>query len=383
MRWYPVGYDFGNSETNLTILKGKEILKNAAPTAFVAINKNAMKNLGVEISTGEAFAHQFEDESHTIAFGHLALMQGVPTESRRGDDLRYASKYSVRGLLSLSASLLAEKEYGLYVVTGLPADLFTKSPGLRKQIKEGLEGTYTFSIDAGKTWRTAHIQIATVVMEGAGALLAFGGQIGKATESGVVDIGGATTDLYAQRGQIPMADFCKGKRIAVETATQMLKDAFEASFGPRTLTDLEARECMFAYAAAKNAKRKKAIPQYPNIAVYGKMVEAKELEFMVKQAVEHVADEIASFVSSAWRQAGASRFNPVLLIGGGSYYFGDALRERIPHLKVPEDPTFANALGYASLAQRLLQMRNAEARREAQRIEPTQQGESEAPALGQ
>ena len=38
----------------------------------------------------------------------------------------------------------------------------------------------------------------------------------------------------------------------------------------------------------------------------------------------------------------------------GVYYFYNFLKKRIPHLSRPDDPIHANALGYCSLASRLL-----------------------------
>ncbi len=348
--WYAYGHDFGNTETNDVLLKNGKAIKDDAPTAFVRVDKNAMRNLGIEVDKNSAFVHQFEEEAHAYAFGDLALQQGVEVWTGRGDEKRYTSKFSVRALLTLSASMIPDKEYGLYVVTGLPADYFIKYPDLRKEIKRALDGKYCFTIDSGKTWRTVTVEIASVIMEGAGALMAYGGsqQANKATESGVIDIGGGTTDLYAQRGGVPMPEFCKAKRVAVEAATQFVKDVFEQENPRRPLTDLEAREIMFAFASKKKSA-------YPLISSYGKVKDAKELEHLAKQAVEQVAGEIETFVASTWRQAGGgARFNPVLLIGGGFYYFHDALKARIPHLQAPDDPTFANALGYAKFAESLL-----------------------------
>jgi hypothetical protein len=242
---------------------------------------------------------------------------------------------------------------------------------LRQDIKEALKGDYEFTLD-GDTWRKAHIEVGAVVMEGAGALIASGAIIqNKTTESGVIDIGGGTTDLYVQRNNIPISEFCKGKRVAVETAQTILMEAFEAKYSPRVLTALEARDIMHAFAAPGKKKN------YPQISVYGKAVDVSELHSMTAEAVNQVAGDILSFVSSAWRQAGgAARFDPVLLIGGGFYYFFDAIKKRIPHLTAPEDPTHANAIGYATLAARQLLNRNQEAAKKAAAVKAVQQPEA-------
>jgi len=189
-------------------------------------------------------------------------------------------------------------------------------------------------------------------MEGAGALIATGAIQNKTTEAGVIDIGGGTTDLYVQRGNIPVTEFCKGKRLGVEAAQALLMAAFEKKYSPRVLTVLEARAIMHGFVSGK-------IKDFPQISVYGQSVPATELQAMTCEAVEQVSGDIVSFVSSAWRQAGgAARFDPVLLIGGGYFYFYRSLKERIRHLEGPEDPTHANAVGYATLAARMLLKRN-------------------------
>src|SRR5260370_29600114 len=88
-----------------------------------------------------------------------------------------------------------------------------KNETLRTRIKDMLDGVHKFSIDGGKTWRTVAIQVGTVVMEGAGALIAYAEKLLPTTESAVVDIGQQTTDLYAQRGNVPMLDLCRNKHI--------------------------------------------------------------------------------------------------------------------------------------------------------------------------
>src|SRR5205085_9364141 len=142
------------------------------------------------------------------------------------------------------------------------ADTYIKNMALRNSIKAALDGTHVFTIDNGKTFRHVTIEVVTVVMEGAGALITYGDKsISKTTESAVIDIGGRTTDLYVARGQVPVSDYCKGKPLGVESAAQMLMDTFENEY-ERSLSLLEAREIMYAYASNGDLS-------YPDIAVYG------------------------------------------------------------------------------------------------------------------
>lgn len=358
MRWYPYGHDFGNAEMGgVTVLQGANCARSI-PTAFAKADISAMHNLGVKIDQPNTHFIRLHGEAMAYSVGELAMQQAVDVYQGRGDIQRYASKYSLRGLLTTAASLIPAAEFGLYVVTGLPAETYIKNMGLRNEIKAALDGTHVFTMDNGKSFRRVTVEVATVVMEGAGALIAYGEKTtSKTTESAVIDIGGRTTDLYVARGQVPVSDYCKGKPLGVDSATQMLMETFESKYD-RSLSLLEAREIMYAYASNSSINVGNSSLSYPDISVYGKTINVLELERLTREAVTQVGSEIVSFIASAWRQsdrdAVAASFKPVLHVGGGVYYFYNILKQRIPHLSRPDDPIHANALGYCTLAGRLL-----------------------------
>lgn len=392
MRTYGFGWDFGNTETGaVMIVKGKQ-LRFTTPTAFARVDTTTMQNLAL-LEGGEEFEDkgnskakgkgkavapvvvvedpneappviepdnviiQMQNESMTFAFGHCALTQKGDPWTGRGDYQRYASSYALRGLLASSALMQSDKEYSLHVVAGLPAEYYFDHPKLRDDIKARLNGTHTFTLDGG-TWRTAHIEVAAIVMEGAGGLITYPG-LSKTSEAAVIDIGGGTTDLYAQLGATPLDDFCKGTPVAVESATKILKKTFLGTY-KRPLTDKEARDIMRAFASGKKK-------HFPQIAAFGVLVQVEEVQTMVEEAVESIAEDIVGFISATWRD-GIARFVPILLIGGGAYYFFDAVKNRIGHVIEHEDPTFANAIGYATLAARKLLRKNQEAAEKAKVI---------------
>src|SRR5690348_4282027 len=127
MKWYPYGHDFGNSEMGgVTVIHG-DILSLSIPTAFAKADTNAMRNLGVSVDQTNTHVIQFHGEAMAYAVGELALQQSVDVYNGRGDIQRYASKYSLRGLLTVAAALIPDTEFGLYVVTGLPAETYIKN----------------------------------------------------------------------------------------------------------------------------------------------------------------------------------------------------------------------------------------------------------------
>src|SRR5438132_8910240 len=228
MKWYPYGHDFGNAEMRgVTVLQGMNVSRSA-PTACAKADVNAMHNLGVKVDQSDTHVMRFHGEAMAYTVGELALQQAADVYHGRGDIQRYANKYSLRGLLTVAASLIPDPEFGLYVVTGLPAETYIKNMALRNSIKAALDGTHVFTIDNGKTFRRVTIEVVTVVMEGAGALITYGDKsISKSAESAVIDIGGRTTDLYVARGQVPVSDYCTGKPLGVKPTAQRIMDTFE------------------------------------------------------------------------------------------------------------------------------------------------------------
>jgi len=394
MRTYAFGWDFGNTETGaVMIVRGKQI-RFTTPTTFVRVDTTTMQSLAslesgeeVEQMNGRSKAKtkgnvapsvvavdnpngppsviepdtiivQLQGESMSFAFGHYALLQKGDPWTGRGDHQRYASSYALRGMLAASALMQTDKEYGLYVVAGLPAGYYLDHPTLRDAIKARLNGTHTFTLDGGQTWRTAHIKVAAIMMEGAGALITYP-NLSKMSEAAVIDIGGGTSDLYAQLGATPIDDFCKGTPVAVESATTILKKSFFQEF-QRQLADKEARDIMRAFGSGKKK-------HFPQIAAFGKLVPIETLQTMVEEAVASIAEDIVGFISATWGDA-IARFTPILLIGGGAYYFFDAVKNRIEHVIEHADPTFANAIGYATLAARKLLKKTQEAAAEKAKV---------------
>jgi len=386
MKTYATGWDFGHKEIDCVMsVKGKTV-RLTMPTAFKRVESSAfgasLFGEGIEIaeekgkgkSKGkskvvdatavvpltdpllpiepEKVVLRLHGETTVTAIGHHALEQTTTPWNGKGDYLRYASSYALKGLLASSALMQAEREYGLLVVAGVPAEFFTTNKDLPGAIKKRLDGLHVFTLD-GETWYTAHITVVAVVMEGAGALLDYRDrELTLHSEAGVIDIGGGTTDLYAQRGVKPLDDLCKGKDVAVESATGLMKTAFLQKY-KRSLTDREARDVMRAFGSGKKHA-------FPLLSVNGNAVPVEALQNMVEQAVEVIAEDIVSFVAATWGNA-ISRFSPVLLVGGGTYFFYAAIKNRIEHVLVHDDPVFANALGYATLAARKLAKLSQEA----------------------
>ncbi len=350
MKWYGIGDDFGNSGISTAVSNGNQApVVRSIPTAIKElIDIGQLENLGQDLNSINSIRLHNEDISYIL--GDFAQSQYKDAWNGRGDILRYASKYHLVGLLSNVASIIPDREFGIYVVTGLPATTFMKKPELRGDIKKSLDGTYVFTADMGKTWRTMHVEVVNVIMEGAGALLYYGNKSSNKDEiHAIVDTGGRTLDLYAAQNQRPLQDYCKGTPIGVETAADLIKSLCEQKYDLE-VSDYDAQRILRAFSTGDSS-------QYPTLKSYGQEVPWIRQQATAQEAVTTTAERIVSFVASTWneneRGSVGSRFSTVLNIGGGAFYFNQALKRRIPHLSRPSDPVHANALGYSTLAARL------------------------------
>lgn len=351
---YAYGHDFGNAETSGVIFDGVLRQTITLPSATAPGRFESLAGLRAAMRGDEhdtpgprlgANEYVLNYENTEWFVGELALTQSRAGTSARGDISRYWSPRSLHLLLAASGTLVPVPEYHLDVVTGLPIETFTTET--RKQVKAALEGNHHFLLN-GESKR-AVVRVLAVVMEGAGALIAHGSA--SSMTQAVIDIGGRTTDLFVAEGQQPIQHLCKGKDLGIEVAADLVSSRFHARYY-RPLKPQELRTLFHAHAHHQ---------PYPALYVNGSRVSDADMHRMVTDVLATLGREIASFVGTIWNnsETGAvgSDLARVLLVGGGAYYLADMLKARIAHLTVPPRPEWANALGYAALAQELVRKR--------------------------
>lgn len=342
MQTYAYGHDFGNAETcGIMFVHGNKVSRSI-PTAIAPGNSTRAWGVGVSPDP-DYFVFKGQGKAIEQFIGRLALDQADSSSSHRGDISRYESELSLQMLLTVASSLIDDAEFGLNVVTGLPIETYLSDSDARRDIKKALEGTHTFSVN--DRMRTIHVQVERVIMEGAGAAIAYGSR-DKAIQ-GVIDVGGRTTDLFVTEGQKPLSHLCKGKALGVELAGDLLSNSFKSRYG-RELKIVDIRRILRACANRT---------PMPSIVRHGH--EVRDLADLAQEALKHVGDEIVSFICSQWSESEssnevASSFSSVLMIGGGAYYFYEQLHERIPNLVFINSPEEANAYGYAVFAEQQL-----------------------------
>jgi plasmid segregation protein ParM len=85
-----------------------------------------------------------------------------------------------------------------------------------------------------------------------------------------------------------------------------------------------------------------------HISYYGAPV---NLGNVIDATLEPMADQVIAQATQLWNSAAG--LDAILVAGGGALLLGPYLLRTFPHVRVVNNPVFANALGYWRFAQRL------------------------------
>ena len=340
---YDFGFDYGNSVAKGTMF---DVLNQprycGVPAVFAEGTLAALNNLRQAAGMGEYTLHN-EDYalSHNGAdlyLGRLAYLYSNDAQETRGVVSRYWGENALQFLLTISGSLIFDREYSLNLVTGLPAQTYDKLN--RKRVRDALTGEHSFLLNGVR--RRASVHVAGVIQEGAGGIPMYGTQ--QPVKQAVIDIGGRTTDIYTARGQEPIREQCAGRDYGVEDATDRLAEFAEARYG-RVLTIAERRAILQCYALQM---------PFPDIALSGRSLPFDELANWAELSLRKTGGLIKSFVSKTLRSGEkgsvATDLRHCWIVGGGAHYFLSDIKEIISFAEVRPAPEFANALSYAYLA---------------------------------
>jgi actin-like protein len=278
-----------------------------------------------------------EYEGQEYYVGKLAEQEGKNPTAAHGVSNRYWSRHCLLLLLTLAAALIPERQFELRIVTALPVTLYRTKEN-RTLVKKALEGWYPFRFNGRD--REAVVKVGAVVMEGMGALIHHGEEVGR---QAVIDIGERTIDLVAADGQTPLSNLCDGDILGVGQIADELIQEVKGRYR-RILSSIEAHEQLYAYANGK---------PLPRLSANQQTIPAEEIRSIIARAITRVGQAINLYIAQKWNQEGgtvASNFSPVLLIGGGAHYFEQTVRTLIPLVELPKEPEDANSNGYLALS---------------------------------
>ncbi len=354
---YALGHDFGNSETCLVLHYANGFVERRIPSVTAPgswkLLENTAAGMGKSVQETLASNHyvleydspQPSGVQHIEKYvGHKAFESPHLSETR-GDLERYwKNRHSLELLMVGSASMVSPAEYGLHLVTGLPITTYSQEHA--SLVEQALTGSHLFWLNGEQ--RIMHVLSVKVIMEGAGALIAYGSPHDL---QGVVDIGGQTTDLFFAQGQKPIADFCRGKALGVAAAADRVQLRFREEYGS-ALSPEKCRSLLYQHVHRMPYEQTRSRKGLVSDIALGTLIES---------ALSEIGQDIATFVVAAWGEK-LLDLDRILLVGGGAHYFASHIQERIEHATQTPKPEMANATGYAGLAALILKRASSQMR---------------------
>ena len=355
VRKYGMGFDGGNSMAKgVVFLAGRPVVM-VIPSVSTdgSLEKLALKR---RADGGEFFSDRdcLDRNEYVLSLkngsiekyvGELARTEDPMASSGRGDINRYWSSRIRELALTIAGTKIDDKEYDLYVVTGLPAKTFSEETV--KKITNALQGTYTYTLN-GRT-QVAHVIVSKVLQEGAGASIALASP--KKEIEGFIDIGGFSTDLYACEGLKAIGNFIDGVDVGVENILDQIDVWYMRDC--RIDVGLAARH---RNAILQALSHKGTLP-FPTLTVGDKKVSSAQVKEWADDAVLQVGAKINEFVSRTWRSGGRGQvafdFEKVSIVGGGAYYFEQEVQKIVGKARSTSQPELQNVLGYGVYANRI------------------------------
>lgn len=368
-----LGHNNGNS-TTLGVLRcnGVEVGRVIYPSVQVEGNSAKLErqkeaSFGVNGPASTRYT-PFDTKEMVLGFAGLDTFQGYlgfndrSATTRRGDYTRYWSTANLRALLNTLGVLLPGDvtEAEVFVVAHLPVGAYNAEN--RRKVIEMLNGTHTFEHRYGQRTRSLRVTVwvTKVIMEGAGALLAYG-LPGVQVQQAVLEGGGFTHDGYAAIGQRADLERCGSLEIGVENIGDLLNDFIAKEYNGHKFSAQESHQILLASTSSiqpgPDGRR------YPKVYVDGQLFEDSVLDVNVRRARAALAQKIVPYFSTLWRSDGqggvARNFGRVVYVGGAPYHFQQQLKQLIPGLMVPDQPEYADTDGAARGAETIGEQRKA------------------------
>lgn len=272
--------------------------------------------------------------------GVFLIGEGAITQSRfvdRREDRGWISSNAYRRLMLAGfTELTAATRCELVVVTGLPVAFYSAD---KDALRDRFLGHHRAARE-GRRAQTFQVSKCRVIPQPFGALLAEAlndhGKIANhdlATGAvGVIDVGGKTTNLLSVSRLAEIGRETASINLGVWDVARAVRE-----YLTNHCPDLELRDHQVIDAIAKR-----------HVKYFGAPV---DLGSVIDAMLEPMGDQVIAQATQLWN--GAAGLQAILVAGGGALLLGPYLTRAFPHVRVVDNPVFANALGYWRFAQRL------------------------------
>ena len=271
--------------------------------------------------------------------GVFLIGEGAVAQSRfvdRREDRGWIASSAYRRLMLAGfTELTAATWCELVVVTGLPVAFYSAD---KDALRDRFLGHHRVARE-GRRAQTFQVSECRVIPQPFGTLLAEAlNDHGKIVNHdlatgavGVIDVGGKTTNLLSVNRLAEIGRETASINLGVWDVARAVRE-----YLTNHCPDLELRDHQVIDAIVKRC-----------VKYFGAPV---DLGNVIDAMLEPMGDQVIAQVTQLWN--GAARLEAILVAGGGALLLGPYLTRAFPHLRVVDNPVFANALGYWRFAQR-------------------------------
>lgn len=326
-----IGADLGHSSVKISVKSGNKVALSKAMEIFPTVVRN-WTSIANEDTAKKAEADTVTVNGRKYFIGATAARQGQ-AENFSGQNRNWVETEQHDALLvgawSRAFSIL-EKNYHpspeqITLVLGLPASYFVEQRGPLRARAKSLLSQFL------KPHQTLEVLIESQ-SRGPLACVAFdtyGAPTGHADDDeswGTVEIGHFTSDFtFMDRGQEvdSAASSAKGVHMIYDLVASTFKQkGFLSDFD--TITE---------------ALQTKSIKYYNSTVDVSALISPAIHEFS-----SYILDEVGKRFGDK-----AQRMNGVIVAGGGAYIVGEDIKAKYPNARIPANPRFAVAEGYARI----------------------------------
>ena len=272
--------------------------------------------------------------------GSWLVGEGAIAQSRfvdRREDRGWIASNAYRRLVLAGFTELTVATWcDLVVVTGLPVAFYSAD---KDALRDRFLGHHRVARE-GRRAQTFQVSECRVIPQPFGTLLAEAlNDHGKIVNHdlatgavGVIDVGGKTTNLLSVNRLAEIGRETASINLGVWDVARAVRE-----YLTNHCPDLELRDHQVIDAIVKR-----------RVKYFGTLV---NLGNVIDAMLEPMGDQVIAQATQLWN--GAAGLEAILVTGGGALLLGPCLTRAFPHVRVVNNPVFANALGYWRFAQRL------------------------------
>lgn len=317
-----VGVDDGFAETKVAIIEDDGSVRKLSIASRARSGEQGITSVGGLDSGG--INPVYETESETITVGDFWGAETAKFDSYPYSNMNRAIVFHALRCAGLSNNMVN-------IGTGLPIKMFYKNGVPNKELIKKKTDSLKLDIFAKDGGKLPRILSHHVYPEGFAAFIDYAvdtkGNLRVDLDEpvGIIDIGGRTTDIAVV---VPRNTVDHARSDSVEIGVLNLLEGLQKTLAPIVGAELPIHMLDKALRTRK-------------LKAFGKEIDiGHNIDDAAAAIFDRIMREVGKKISSG------VDLTKILLVGGGSKVFGK-VATAFPHIEIPEDPEYANAVGFA------------------------------------